>query len=89
MRPIGIVVSDPTTDSGACLAAGLEGIQEHALVFQRPPQPLDEDVVHPAPAPIHRDADAGVFQRVGEGEAGELRALIGIEDVGPAEAGDR
>ena len=29
------------------------------------------------------------FKRVGEGEAGELPALIGVEDVGPAVTGDR
>ena len=42
------------------------------------PQPLDEDVVHPATTAVHRDAGAGVLQRVGKGEAGELRALIGV-----------
>jgi len=81
VRLIGVVVADPPTDAGLCLAAGLKGIEEHALIFQRSPQPFDEDVVHPAAAAIHRDADAGVLQRGGEGEAGGLRALIGVEDV--------
>jgi hypothetical protein len=39
--PIGVVVSDPTSDPGSCLAAGHEGIQEHTFVFQRPPQPFE------------------------------------------------
>jgi hypothetical protein len=39
-------------------------------------------------AAIHRDADASVLQRVCEGKAGELRALIGVEDVRLAEAND-
>jgi len=82
VRSIGVVVADPATDAGSCLTAGLEGIEEHAFVFQRPPQPFDEHVVHPAPTPVHRDADAGVLERVGEGKAGELRTLIGVEDVG-------
>ena len=72
MWSIGVVISDPTIDTGLCLAAGLERIEEHTLVFQRSPQPLDEDVVHPAATAIHRDADASVLQRGGEGEAGEL-----------------
>ena len=38
------------TDPGLCLAAGLEGIEEHALLL----------------------ADAGLLQRGGKGEAGEL-----------------
>src|SRR5580700_6988070 len=39
---------------------------------------------NPAPATVHRDADASLSRCVGEGKAGELRALIGIEDVGLA-----
>lgn len=50
------------------------------------PQSLDEDIVHPAPAPIHGDADADTLQRGGKGEAGELAFLVGVEDVGPAVA---
>ena len=39
------------------------------------------NVVHaPAPA-VHRDADAGLLQSGGEGEAGELAAVVGVEDL--------
>ncbi len=86
---IGIVVADPPTDPCSCLTAGLEGIEVDAFVFQRSPQPLDEDVVHPAATAVHRDADVGIVQGVGEGKAGELRALIGVEDLGLADAGNR
>jgi hypothetical protein len=54
------------------LAAGLEGVQEHAFVFDRSPQPFDEHVVHPAAATVHQDAYARVRQRAGEGVAAEL-----------------
>ena len=53
-----------------------------------PPQALDEDVVVAAPTSIHADLDPVVAQHLGELVAGELRALIGIEDAGlrePAE----
>ena len=76
MGSIGVVVADPTFDPGFCLTAGLEGIEEDAFVFERSPQPLDEDVVHPAAAAVHRDADFGLPQGVGEGKAGKLRALM-------------
>lgn len=89
MGSIGIVVADPAPDPGSCLAAGVEGIEEDAFVLQRPPQALDEDVVHPTAAATHRDADTGIAQRVGESEAGELAALVGVEDAGPAVTGDR
>ena len=64
-------------------------VQIDSLVFEGAPQPLDEDVVHaPAPA-VHRDMDTGRPQAAGEGEAGELAALIGIEDLRLAVAGQR
>ena len=44
-----------------------------------------KDVVHPATTTVHRDADVGVPQRVREGKARELRALIRVED--PEHAG--
>jgi hypothetical protein len=37
-------------------------VQVDALVLQRPPEAFDEDVVKEAPAPVHRDAHAEVFQ---------------------------
>lgn len=40
--------------------------------FIERPQPLDENVVEEAAAPVHRDADAGAFERPGGGLAREL-----------------
>ena len=66
---------------GASPASGLE---IDAFILQRAPQPLDEHIVHPAASTIHAEADLGVLQYGGEGEAGELAALVGVEDVGGA-----
>ena len=60
-----------------------------ALVFERAPQAFDEDIVHPAPPAIHADADLSVPQHRGEGKAGELAALVGVEGVRGAEARQR
>ena len=69
---------------------GLETVRElvqvDGLVLERTPQALDEDVVHaPAPA-VHRDGDPGVVEYGGELHAGELAALVGVEDIGAAVA---
>ena len=45
------------------------------------PQALDEDVVSPGAFPIHADLDLILEQQAGEGDAGELGALIGVEDL--------
>ena len=45
MRAAVIVELHPFTDTRAGLITGLPGIQIDALVFQRAPQSLDDDVV--------------------------------------------
>ena len=43
--PSTVITVDPGTDATARLAAGLEGVEEDAFVFEAVPQPLDEDIV--------------------------------------------
>src|SRR5438132_500818 len=59
------------------------------FVLHGPPQALDEDVIVATPAPVHADLDPVIPQRLRELVAGELRALVGIEDTGLAEPGER
>jgi hypothetical protein len=40
---------------------------------------LDEDVVHPASAPVHGDLDSGGGESSGKRGAGEPAALVGIK----------
>jgi len=76
-----VVKADPRSDAGFDFGHCLVGVQIDLLVFQRSPQTLDEDVVHPSALAIHADVDLGIEQHGGEGLAGELAALIGIEDL--------
>src|SRR5262252_7531887 len=59
MRALEIVKLDPSGDSGFGLVAIRITLEIDVLVFERAPQPLDEHVVHPAPATVHGDPDAG------------------------------
>lgn len=59
------------------------------LVFQGAPQAFDEDVIHPAAAAVHRDLDPLPIEDAGEGGAGELVALVSVENVRLAEAHQR
>ena len=70
-----IVEGDPFGDAARGFAAVGVALEIDVLVFQRPPQPLDKHVVHPAAAAVHGDRHAGLFERAGEGGRGELRAL--------------
>src|SRR5260370_1398842 len=51
----------------------------HFLVFDRAPQPFDENIVHETTASVHRNRDACSLEPTGEGGAGELRAPIAVE----------
>src|SRR5258708_19522941 len=79
-----IIEVEITADRVPRLANAFVGPQIYLLVFDAAPQPLDEHVVPPCSFAIHADGDAVAGERAGEGCAGELRALVGIEDFGLA-----
>ena len=81
MRPHFVVKREPVIDHPFRHKAIRHLVQIDRLVFEAPPEPFDEDVVHAATSPVHGDRHAGVFQHVGEGQGGELTSLIGIEDL--------
>ena len=89
MGPLGVVEVDPLADDPFGREAVGQLVQVDRLVFQRPPQPLDEDVVHAAAATVHGDAHAGVFEDAGEVEAGELAALVRVGDFWVSVVGQR
>ena len=47
------------------------------------------NIVHAAAPAVHGDRDAGVLEHIGEVKAGELAALVGIEDLRLAVSGQR
>ena len=88
VRTKSVVKTDPPGDPGVRFAAVGIALEIDLLALQRPPQPFDEDVVQPAAAAVHGDPDVGIGEAAGEGGAGELRTLVGIEDS-PAETRQR
>ena len=89
MGPAPVVEGEIPSDRGMCRADGVVGSQVDLLVLDRPPQPLDEDVVAPRALAVHADGDPGLQQDAGEGVAGELRPLVSVEDLRPAMLGER
>jgi hypothetical protein len=75
-----IVEVEISADRVARLADAVIGPQVYLLVFDAAPQPLDEHVVPPSALAVHADGDAIVGEHAGEGRAGELRALVRVED---------
>jgi hypothetical protein len=58
-------------------------------VLHGPPEALDERVVAPGAAAVRADGDAGTLRHLREVGAGELRSLVGVDDVRPAMAAER
>src|ERR1700758_634880 len=58
--------------------------QIYVLVFDCPPQPLDEYVIKYAATPIHADTDPRGFEPTGEILARELHSLVAVKYLWPA-----
>lgn len=82
MRPEPIVKVDPSADSGTSFGAGFKSVQIHAFILERAPEEFDEDIVQPAATAIHGNVDTVLPQDIGEREADELAALVGVENIG-------
>ncbi len=68
---------------------GAVALQVNLLVFDRPPEPFDEDVVEAAALAIHRELYSELEQRLGKLRRGKLAALVGVDDVRNPVLGDR
>src|SRR5450830_1215424 len=81
MRSAAVVEVQVAADRSAGLADAIVGPQIHLLIFDAAPQPLDEDIIPPGALAIHADGDPVFDQHASECSAGELAALIGVEDI--------
>ena len=71
----------PSRDDALGFEAVAQLVQGHRLVLQRPPEPFDEHVVQTPPAAIHRTPRPARENPFGERHGGELRPLVGVEDL--------
>src|SRR6201987_6301416 len=75
------IVEDEIAPKGAAgFPDALVSSQIHLLVFDASPQTLNKHVVSPSPLAIHTDRYFPVGKDTGERRAGELAALICVED---------
>ena len=78
-----IVKDQITADPSAGLGHNFEGPKINLLLIDRPPEPLDKDVVPPY-APSHPSIQPTLLQHRREVDGHEIRSLVGIEYVGLA-----
>lgn len=64
-------------------------VEIDVLIFDALPYSFDKDVVDPTAFAVHADPDAVGLENVSKFGAGELVALVGVEDLRPAVLADR
>lgn len=82
MQAAFVVEGKVVPQAGEEFHAGGKLVQVNQLVLDAPPEPFDEDVVQGTAAAIHADLDIVVEQRLEECLGSELRALVGVLDLG-------
>ena len=71
----------PVSNEGLCLSPLFKIMKINTFVVKGPPDPFNEDSVHPASLAVHGDFDLIVFEGIGKREAAELTPLIGVKDL--------
>ena len=77
---LGVVETEIATDPDLGIFSILICFQIHFFVLHCPPQPFYEEIVTISPFPIHADSHSMSLKETSECFAGELGALVGIED---------
>ena len=81
MQPLSIVEIEISAQAGDGLRRRFVILDVDVFVFHATPEPFNEDVIQRSASPIHADGDLALFENPSERAAGELRTLIGIEDL--------
>lgn len=80
MPPPLVVEAKPAFQVFGKFVPRLVSLQVDAFVFQCALEPFDEDVVFEASFAVHADPHVPCFEDESERFAGELTALVGVED---------
>jgi hypothetical protein len=79
-EPFMVVEIEGSGDTPSCLGHAAVSFQVHFFIFEAAPEPFDKAVVAEPPASVHANCNAMISQHIEKVIAGELAALIGIED---------
>ena len=83
MRAAPVVECQIATKPATRLRDATVGAQVDFLVFDRPPQPSDKNIVASRDFAVHAHRNLSVLQDRKKGDGGELAALIRVHDFRP------
>ena len=71
-----VIVADVVLNAFIHFKTIIGGIQVNVIVFQKPPEPFEPDIVQRSSLAIHRDLYPLLFEVLGPDSAGILAAMI-------------
>jgi hypothetical protein len=83
VAPLVVVEIDPSGDAAFEQDEVVVLADVDVLVLEAPPESLDHDIVDPSPAAVHADTYAVALGQIDPGAAGELTALVRVQDLWP------
>ena len=81
METFSVIVVKPLTEPLAKLGAITKRPQVKILMLERPPKPLNENIILDSAAAVHADGHVFLSQRVSKCLAGKLGPLVGVENL--------
>ena len=81
MSPGHVVVIKKFDQAFVHIRDRLISLDINIVIFERPPEPFDKDVINGSASAVHADRDLGIFQDLDELGACELTALIRVKDL--------
>src|SRR5262249_59738787 len=82
MRSLAIIELEVAFQTPHRVIDRLVVLDVNVFILDRTPQPLDEHVVQRPASSVHADSYSSTLQLADELGAGELRALVAVEDLG-------
>jgi hypothetical protein len=89
METFSVIVLKPLTEPLPKLGSVAKRPQVKILMFERPPKPLNENIILNSAAAVHADGRVVLFQGVSKGLAGKLGPLVGVENLRSSIAAQR
>ena len=83
MEPRGVVLVEVSTQAAVSVSHRRIFHDVNVVIFDRPPQPLDKDVIQIPAASVHTDSDLVFQQYLDKDHRCKLDALIAVEDIRP------
>ena len=80
MKPLHVVKEEVLGQKRTRFGNRLILVKIDLLVFNRPPESLNKNIIEYPTSAIHADPDTSLFQPTGKLQAGKLAALIGVEN---------